>query len=158
MAESPNQASFLANFVALHRTRLVDAYEDDQEWASVRASYDVGALGDRNQELRACLGKVAALARSHAGDHSNLHNHLDQLVEETLREVEQAPSTGASAGLSAIFANATANVSWWKQRSTQVGATFTSNCRTCGAAQETALLFECEYCGDFLYGDLREEA
>ena len=162
MESTANPTHFLTNFVAMHRERLVEAYGDNRQWAEVRSSYEVAEQGDRQRELRDCLAEVAAYARARlpadAAGAAELNQHLDDLIDDTLEEVKPAPKTGATAGLGAIFANATANVSWWKKQSSRrVGATFTSDCRTCGAAQETALLFECEYCGSFLYGDFREE-
>ena len=160
--EKPRDIEFLTSFVAMHRSRLLEAFEDDQEWDKVRSSYGIEGLNTPEDELRACLTEVTRWAQARVSDaHPGaqpFRNHLSSLVDDTVDEATStAPQTGASAGLGAIFANATANVGWWEQQSQRIGATVTSNCQTCGAAQETALVFECEYCGSFLYEDFRED-
>lgn len=148
----------LADAVGAHRERLLGAYRDEEPWEPVRASYGVEALGHRDAELRACLEAVAAWGKHAAqqlgGDEAPvLAARVDELVRDTMKEIAPAPTTGAKAGLAAIFANATAHVGWWKERYGKVKLTDAARCRTCGARQTQALVFDCMHCGQFLYGD-----
>ncbi len=140
--------------VAAHRARLLAAFrnEGSERWEEARASYGVGAQVTRDAELRGCLEAVTGWGRAMASQlegGAGLMGQLEGLVRETMKEV--APATGAKAGLSAIFANATASAGWWKQQWHGVSATQAARCRSCGARQETALVFDCPYCGSFLY-------
>jgi hypothetical protein len=147
----------LADAVASHRSRLLAAYRGDEPWDEVRASYEVASSGAREAELRACLEAVVAwgtaAARSLGPSATGLAAHLADLVRETMNEVSPPPSTGAKAGLAMIFANATANVSWWKEKYGAVKNVYVARCRYCGGKQTTALAFHCPYCGRFLYDD-----
>lgn len=150
-------ADELGQVVVMHRQRLVSAFRDPGAWGPVRASYGVGDLGAREPEMRACLEALCGWARTAAGGiggqaATDLTARLGDLVRETMDEVAP-PATGAKAGLAAIFKNATANVGWWKQRAGDARPIHVARCRSCGATQTTALLFDCEYCGNFLYGN-----
>ncbi len=140
--------------ISAHRARLLAAFRNEgaESWADARSSYGVGEQSARDAELRACLEAVAAWGRMAAAQVEGgaaLVMQLDALVRETMKEI--APATGAKAGLAAIFANATANAGWWKQQWQGISTTQAARCRSCGARQETALVFDCPYCGQFLY-------
>jgi len=147
----------LGGLVAAHRSRLLAAHRGEEAWDAVLASYGVTAQGSREAELRACLTALAAWARDAANTLGGaagvaLAAHAADLVSETMRELAP-PATGSRTGLSMIFANATANVGFWKERYGHARGTYAARCRHCGARQLVALVFECPYCDRFLYGD-----
>lgn len=144
----------LRDVIAAHRARLLAAYRGEEAWDEARASYGVGALGAREPELRACLEALAAWAQNaaHALGPAGtaLAAHVAELVKETMSELSP-PATGAKAGLSMIFANATASVGFWKEKAGKAKQAYVARCRHCGGRQMSALLFDCSYCGRFLY-------
>ncbi len=144
----------LGDVIAAHRARLLAAYRGEEAWEEARATYGVGALGAREAELRACLEALSAWAQSAARalgpSGTALAAHAADLVRETMAELA-GPATGAKAGLSMIFANATANVGFWKEKAGKVRQAYVARCRHCGGRQLNALVFECSYCGRFLY-------
>lgn len=144
----------LGDVIAAHRARLLGAYRGEEAWEEVRATYGVGALGSREAELRACLealsGWASAAARGLGPAGIALAAYAADLVKETMSELAP-PATGAKAGLAMIFANANANVGFWKERAGKVKQAYVARCRHCGGHQQNALVFDCSYCGRLLY-------
>jgi hypothetical protein len=152
----------LADAISMHRARLLAAFRGEEPWEPVRESYGVPPTGPREAELRACLEAVAiwgsdAARRLGGPQGTALAAHLADLVRETMNEASPAPATGSKAGLGMIFANATANVGWWKERYGKVKQTYVARCRHCGGKHTTALAFHCPYCGRFLYDDPKSQ-
>ncbi|MCB9612841.1 MAG: hypothetical protein H6722_10360 [Sandaracinus sp.] len=150
----------LADAVSMHRARLLAAFRGEEPWEPVAESYGVTPTGAREAELRACLEAVATWGRDAASRLGppgvGITAHLADLVRETMNEIAPAPTTGGKAGLAMIFANATASVSWWKERYGKVKTIYVARCRFCGGKQTTALAFHCPYCGRFLYADPKQ--
>lgn len=161
MAHDPLTLHALADAVSMHRARLLAAFRGEEAWEPVCESYGVAPTGPREQQLRACLEAVAgwgseAARRVGGAEAMALSARLADLVRETMNEVSPPPTTGSKAGLAMIFANATANVGWWKERYGKVKTVYVARCRHCGGKQTAALAFHCPYCGRFLYSDPKQ--